>query len=147
MDQIKHRFILDTLPNLINDLCRSVTNGTSINTGKSLFQLLQRRRSNNDGISEFRLESTVILHPAIRKVRFRRALLFRHRSPLLESLEEARFVEALVVSIAIRGGWVEATFTGGDVGGGLGEEATGEGRVGVEALDLCVSMLLGRWIR
>ena len=41
MDQIKHRFVLDALPNLINSLCRSVTDRASINTSKSLFQLLQ----------------------------------------------------------------------------------------------------------
>lgn len=137
MNQVKHRLALDTLPNLIDSLGRSVTKWASINTGKSLFQLLQRSRPNNNRIPKFSLQRTVVLHPAIRKIRFRRALSLRHRSPLLECFEEARLVEAFVISVAVRAGGVEAAFAGGDVGGGFGEEAAGEGGVGVEALVGC----------
>lgn len=147
VNQIKHRLRLDTLPNLINSLRRSVTNRTLINTAESLFQLLQRIRANDYGISILRLERTVILHPAIRQIRFRRALLFRHRGPLLQRFKEAALVEAFVVSVAVRGGWVEAAFPGGDVGGRFSEEAAGEGGVGVEALYFWVSISLGRRIR
>lgn len=145
MNQIKHRLILDPLPNLLNSPRRLLTNRPLLNPSKSLLQLLQTRRANDNRISILRLEGTVVLHPAIRNVRFRRAFLFGYCGPFLESFDKARLVEALVVSVAVRTGWVEAAFAGGDVGGGFGEEAAGEGRVGVEALDVLVSTL-GCWV-
>ena len=134
MNQIKNRLLPDTFPNLINGLSRSVTNRTLSNPSKRLFQLLQRRRPNNNRISVLSFQRTIVLHPAIRQIRFRRAFSLRHRGPLLKRFEEARLIEALVVSVAVSAGWVEAAFAGGNIGGGFGEEAAGEGGVGVEAL-------------
>lgn len=141
VNQIKHRLILDPLPNLLNSPRRLLTNRPLPNPSKSLLQLLQRCRSNNNRISILSLERTIVLHPTIREIGFRRAFLLRYGRPLLESFEETGLVEALVVSVAVRTGWVEATFAGDDISGGFGQEAAGEGRVGVEALGGRVSML------
>jgi hypothetical protein len=141
IDQIKHSLTLDPLPYFLNLPRRLLTNRSLPNPSKRLLQLLQRRRANDNPIPIFRLERTVVLYPPVRKIRFRRVLTLRHGSPLLERFEEAGLVKALVVSFAVRGARSEAAFTGGDVGDGFGEEATGEGGVGVEALDACVSVL------
>jgi hypothetical protein len=85
-----------------------------------------------------RLERTVVLHPSIRKIGFRRPFSLRDSSPLLERFEEAGLIEALVVSFAERLPGGKAAGTGGDVGDGFGEEAAGEGGVGIEALDVCL---------
>lgn len=142
VNQIKHRLILNTLPNLPNSPRRLLTNRPLPNSSKRLLQLLQRRRPNNNRISILSLERTIILHPAVRKIRPRRAFLLRDCSPFFEGFKEAGLVEALVVGFAVRGGWIEAAFARGDIGGGFGEEAAGERRVGVEALvDELVYML------
>jgi len=134
MDQIKHSLRPNSLPDLINSSRRSITNTPLPNPSKRLLQLLQRRRPDNNRIPELRFQSTVILHPPIREISFRRTLALCYCGPLVEGFEEAGLVEARVVGVAVLGAGGEAAFACGDVGGGFGEEAAGEGGVGVETL-------------
>lgn len=63
----------------------------------------------------FRLQSTIVPDPAVRKLGFGGAFMFRSCGPLLQGLEIRWLAEAFVVEIAIRGARIEAPFAGDDV--------------------------------
>jgi hypothetical protein len=134
INQIQPTLVLDPLPNPLNNTHRLLTHRPLPQPLKRLLQLLQRSGPHDQRISKLRFKRTIILHPPIRQVSFRRALLLGYRGPLVESFEEAGLVEAVVVFGAVCFGGVEAAFAGEDVGAGFYEEAACEGRVGVEAL-------------
>lgn len=89
-------------------------------------------------------QRTVEGHPAVRQLGFGAVRLQRGCLPLSQRLNVRGLNEHGVVGAA-DGLFVEAASARGDLRLGLGQEAAGEGRVGVEALDVLVSTL-GCWV-
>ena len=128
---IHRRLLLHTFPNLLNPPDRALTQPAPLQAAHSLRNLLEPTRAKNHAVLLIPRNRTMMRHPAIRQLCLLHALVRRNLVPLAQRRAQCRAVVQFRIHAA-DGGFVEAALAGVQVGWGFGQEAAGDGRVGVE---------------
>jgi hypothetical protein len=133
---INRRIGLDTLPNLLNPLCRLRAQLALLDPLRRLLNLLDATRADNDAVllSLYPIplgNGRMVRNPPIRQFGLAHSLLVRNLVPL----DERRAQTGLVVQLRVQaanGLRIEAARARVEVRSRLGQEAARDGRVGVE---------------